>query len=105
MPGEDDSSSPIHYTLVLSHAELDLPIDWLQAIVVFEIQAFVANQSMHILNFFASNSGSPSCTHSEIIFSELNFHQEQLVKLFVPSLLGDLVHQKRILCESEENDT
>ena len=40
-------------------------------------------QSMHILNFFASSSGFPSCTRSDIIFSELKFHQEQLVELFV----------------------
>ena len=58
-PGEDGSSSPIHYTNVLSHAELDLSIDWLPAIVVFEIQALVATQSMHILNFFGLTSGSP----------------------------------------------
>ena len=39
------------------------------------------------------------------MFSELNFDQEQLVELFVPGLLGDLVHQNRSLCESEENDS
>ena len=48
-------------------------------------------RTMRVLNFFASNSGSPSCTHSEIIFSELNFHQEWLVELFVQDVLGDLV--------------
>ena len=102
---EDGSSSPIHFTSVFSHAELDLPIDWLPVIVVFEIQALVASPSTHILNFFALSSGSPGRTQSNIIFSELNFHQEQLVELFVPGLLRDLVQQSRILCESEENDS
>ena len=36
---------------------------------------------------------------------ELNFHQEWLVELFVNGVLGDLVHQKRILGESDENDS
>ena len=44
IPGDDGSSSPIHYTNVLFHAELDLPIDWLPVIVVFEIQALLATQ-------------------------------------------------------------
>ena len=105
IPGEDGSSSPIHYTSVFSHAELDLSIDWLPVILVIELQALVSAQSMHILNFFALSSGSPCHTQSSIIFSGLNFHQEQLVELFVPGLLGDLVHQNRILCESEENDS
>ena len=39
------------------------------------------------------------------MFFELNFHQDRLVELFVPGLLRDLVHQKIILCESEENDS
>ena len=73
-------------------------------IVVFEIQAHAVTRMMRILNFFASHFGSPCCTQSRIIFSELNFHQEQLVELFVQSVLGDLVHQNGILCESEEND-
>ena len=105
IPGEDGSSSPTHHTSVFSRVELDLPIDWLPVIVVFEIQALVATQSTHILNFFAPSSGSLCCTHSDVIFSELNFCQEQLVQLFVPDVLGDLVHQNRILCESEENDS
>ena len=103
-PGQDHYSSPIHHSNVFSRTELDLPIDWLSIIVVFEIQPLVATQSMHILNFLALSSGSPGRTQSNIIFSELNFHQEQLVELFVPGLLGDLVHQNRILCESEENE-
>ena len=68
IPGEDGFSSPIHYTSVFSHAELDLPIDWLPVIVVFEIQALVATQSTHILNFFALNSESPGRTQSNINF-------------------------------------
>ena len=83
-PGVDGSSSPIHYTSVFSHPELDLPIDWLPVIVVFEIQALVATQSTHILNFFALSSESTGRTQSKKIFSQLNFHQEQLVELFVP---------------------
>ena len=94
IPGEDGSSSPIDYTSVFSHAELDL--------VVLEIPALFATQSTHILNFLQSLE-SPSRTVKK--FSELNFHQEQLVELFVPGLLGDLVRQKRILCESGENDS
>ena len=105
IPGEDGFSSPIHYTSVFSHAELDLPIDWLRTIVVFEIQALVATQSTHILNFFALNSESPGRTQSNFNFSELNFHQEQLVELFVPGLLGHFVHQNIFLCESEVNDS
>ena len=31
IPGEDGSSSPIHYTSVFFHSELDLPIEWLPA--------------------------------------------------------------------------
>ena len=60
---------------------------------------------MHILNFFDPNFGSSCCTDPNIIFSELSFYQEQLVELFVPGLLRDFVHQNRILCESEENDS
>ena len=105
IPGENDSSSPMYCTNAFSHAELDLPIDWLPVVVVLEIQALVATQSMQILNFFALSSGSPGRTQSCIIFSELTFHQEQLVELFVPGLLGALVHQSRILRESEENDS
>ena len=88
IPSEDGSSSPIHHTSVFSHAELDLPIDWLTVVVVFEIQALVAIQSTHVLNFFALSTESPGRTQSSITFSELNFHQEQLV-----------------LCESQENDS
>ena len=73
-PGEEGSSSPIQYTNVFSHAELDLPIDWFPVIVVFEIQALVATQSTHIVNFFALSSESPGRTQSNVIFSELNFH-------------------------------
>ena len=82
---------------VFSHAELDRPIDWLPVTVVFEIEAHAVTRMMRILSFFAPNFGSPCCTQSSIIFSELNFHQEQLVELFVPGLLGDLVHQKKFL--------
>ena len=52
IPDEDGSSSPLRYTSVFSHAELDLSIEYLPIIVVFEIQALVATQVMHILNFF-----------------------------------------------------
>ena len=44
--------------------EFDLFIDWLSIIVVFESQAHAATQSMRVLNFFASNSGSPCCTQA-----------------------------------------
>ena len=77
------SSSPIHYTSVFSDVELDLPIDWLPIIVVFEIQAHAVTRKLRILNFFVPNSGSPCCTQSSIIFTELNFHQEHPVELFV----------------------
>ena len=103
--GEDGSSSPIHSISVCSHAELDLPIDELPVIVVSQIQALVATRLINVLNFFAPNSGSPCRTQSGIIFSELIFHQEQLVGPFVPCLLGDIVHENKILCESEENDS
>ena len=83
-------SSPIRYTRVFSHAELDLPTEWLSIIVVFEIQALVVTQIMRILNFFALHSGSPWCSQSSIIFSELNFYQEKPVELFVQGVLGDL---------------
>ena len=104
-PGEDDSSSPIHYSSVFSHSELDVAYEYLPRSAVFEIQALVVTQMMRILNFFALNLGSPCCTQSSIIFSELNFHLEKLVELFVQGVLGDLVHQNGILCESEENDS
>ena len=39
---------------MFSHDELDLPIDWLPVIVVFEIQTLVATQSTHILEFLRS---------------------------------------------------
>ena len=52
---------------------------------------------MRILNFFAPNFGSPCRTQSSIIFYQLNFHQKQLVELFVQGVLGDLVHQNKIL--------
>ena len=70
---EDGHSSPICYTIVFSLVELDLPIDWLSIIVFYEVQAHAVTQSMRILNFIASNSGSPSCAHSDIIFSEKKF--------------------------------
>ena len=88
---------------VLSLVELDLPIDWLSIIVVFEIQAIVVARIMSVLNFFASSSGSPWCTHSEI-FSELNFPKKKLVELFVPSVLGDLEQQSRIFRDSWEQN-
>ena len=81
---EDVPSSPICYTNILSR--WPCAVTWI----------------IRILNFFASNSGSPSYTQSGIIFSDLNFHQEQLVVLFVEDVLGDLIHQKRIFCESSE---
>ena len=105
IPGEDGSSSPIHDTSVFSDAGLYLPNDWLSMIVVFEIQAHAVTRIVNILNFFAPNFGSPCCTQSSIIFSELMFRQENPVELSVQSVLGDLVHQKRILCESEESDS
>ena len=71
IPGEDDSSSPIHFTSVFSHGELDLPIDWPPMIGVFEIQALAVTQLIHIMNFFAPNFGSPCCTQSRFIFCEL----------------------------------
>ena len=52
---------------------------------------------------FLRNFESPGRTWSDIIFSELNFQQEQLVELFVQGVLGDLVRQNRILCESEND--
>ena len=92
-------------TSVREHIKLDLSHEYLPTIVVFDIQALVAGRIMHILNFFLPNSGSPRCTQSSIIFSELHFHQEQLFELFVEDVLGDLFQQKRIRCESEENDS
>ena len=86
---------PICYTNVFSLVELGLPIDWLSIIVFFEIQALFVTRIMRVLNFFASNSGSPCCAQSDM-FSDLNFHQEQLVELFVEDFLGDLIHQNRI---------
>ena len=53
IPGEDGSSSPIRYTNVFSHAELDLPIDWPPITAVFETSGLVVTQPMHILSFFA----------------------------------------------------
>ena len=52
---------------------------------------------MHILNFFAPNFGSPCLIQSSIISYQRNFHQKQLVELFVQGVLGDLVHQNKIL--------
>ena len=51
IPGEDGSSSPVHYTSVFSLAELGLPIDWPSILEVFEIQAPVVTRLMHILVF------------------------------------------------------
>ena len=70
---EDGPSSPICYTNVFSHAELALPIDWLPIIVIFEVQAHAVTLIIRILNFFVPNFGSPCCTHSDTILSELNF--------------------------------
>ena len=89
------------YSLTLT---LICSTDQLLVSLVSEIQALVATQLIHILNFFAPNYGSPYRTQSGIIFSELNFHQEQLVEPFVPGLLGDVVHENKILFECEEND-
>ena len=60
IPGEDGSSSPIHYTNVFSHAELDLPIDWIPVIVDFEIQALAINAHSEFLRskFWISTSYS-----------------------------------------------
>ena len=69
------------------------------------LEKVLTKETPGILNFFALSSGSPGRTQSNIIFSQLIFHQERLVELFVPGLLGDLVHQIFILCESEENDS
>ena len=97
IPDEDGSSSPIRYTSVFSHVEPDLRIDLLPIIVV--------TQLMRLLNFFALSSGSPCCTQSSINFSGLNFNQAELVDLFVHDVLGDLVHQNRILFESDESNS
>ena len=75
IPGEDGSSSPIHYTSAVSDAGLDLPIDWISIIVVFEIQAHAVTRIMRLLNFFAQILGLHVGTQSSIIFSEVNFHQ------------------------------
>ena len=50
---EDGPASPICYATAFSHVELDLPIDWLPIIVVFEVQAHAVTRIMRILNFFA----------------------------------------------------
>ena len=76
LPGEDDFSSPIRCTNVLSHVERGLPNDSPSLIVVSETQALFVTQVMHILNFFVRSSGSACCTQSNLIFSELNFHHE-----------------------------
>ena len=51
-PGEDDSSSSIRYTNIFFHVELNLSIECLPLIVVFEILAHGVNQKLRILNFF-----------------------------------------------------
>ena len=96
-------SSPIHYTNVFFHAELDLSIGLPPITAVFEIQAHAVTRIIRLLNFFAPILGSPCYAQSSIIFSELNFHQESLVGLLVQGILGHLAHQNRIICESEEN--
>ena len=78
---ENGPSSPIRYTNVFSHVELDLHMDWLPIIVIFEVQAHAVIRIMRILNFFVPNSGSPRCTQSGLIFSDPDFHQEELVEL------------------------
>ena len=88
---------PQFATQMYSLAELDLSFEYLPRTVVFEIQAHAATRIMRILNFFVPNSGSPFCTQSDINCSDLNFHHEQLVELFVEDVLGDLIHQNRIL--------
>ena len=103
--GEDDSSCPIRCTNGFSRVERGVPNELPLIVVVSEIQAHVVTQIVHILNSFVLNSGSPCCTQSNIIFSELNFHHEKLVELFVQGVLGDLVHQNRILFESDDNDS
>ena len=62
-------------------------------------------QIVHFLNFFFLNSVFPCCTQSNRTFSELNFHQELLVELFVGGLLWDLVHENRILFKFDENES
>ena len=78
---ENGPSSPIRYTNVFSHVELDLHMDWLPIIVIFEVQVHAVIRIMRILNFFVPNSGSPRCTQSGLIFSDPDFHQEELVEL------------------------
>ena len=89
IPGEDGSSSPIHYTSVFSDVELDLPIDWFPIIVVFEIQTLVATQSTHTLNFFA-------------LRSSLKFPLKSLLSSLSKMFLGDLIHKNRIFCDSSK---
>ena len=84
--------------------KLDLSNESLPIIVVLEIQALVAARIMHILNFFVPNSGSSGRTHSDLIFSELNFHQQQLVELFVRGVLVDLIHQNRTSWDTPKQD-
>ena len=91
---EDGPWTPICSTSVCSFVELDLPIGWLSRSVVFGTQAHAVTRIMRVLNFFVPNSGSPCCTESGIIFSDPNFHQEQLVELFVEDFLGDVIHQE-----------
>ena len=100
IPGEDGS---IHHTSVLSHAQLDLPIDWLPV----NCRLWDPSSRRDSIDAYSEFHRSEiSRSYSvEYNFSGLNFYQEQLVGLFVSGLLGDLVHQNRILCESEENDS
>ena len=69
----DDSFAPTRHTHLFFLVEPDLPIDLLDATVIFGIQAHVVTQLMHILNFFVPNLWSPWHIQSNTIFSELNF--------------------------------
>ena len=52
---EKSSSIRIGHTNLFSPVEPDLPTDWLDATVIFEIQAHAVTQLMHVLNFSVPN--------------------------------------------------
>ena len=99
IPGNDGSPSPTRYTNVFSHVELDLSIDSLPIIVVFEIQALVATQSMQILNFFTPNFGS-SCSCQKISLSWF-FTNDSLLSSSFQVFSEISFIRKGFLCESE----
>ena len=96
---------------VLSLVELDMPIDWLSIIVVFEIQAIVVARIMSVLNFFASSSGSPWCTHSEnFLWTEFSQKKSLLSSSFQVSseISNSRVEfsetlENRIFCDSSDS--